>query len=348
MDNISAGLQRIAFDTRSVSAARKADYWIDKVEAFFDVERLGEATPARSFDATLTLVQCNDLIFGEVTAAPQLYSRNRKRLILDQLDHFIVQVFLEGGGPIDGGEVVRPGDMIVIDMGRPHTRDSWLHHHLSFVIPRDRDPELTRLLDRMHERRLPRDHPLVRLITAQMTLLWRYQFDMNLTQMGLAIDSSLALFKTALGDDASLAPYLDETEASPAFAHALRAFIEANLHREVSPTELCAKFNVSRAQLYRMFAENGGVRRYIQDRRLRSAYRMLATGGERLSVMNVAGQTGFRSESHFARAFKARFGATPSETRRDGARPLEPVEGDRALLDGWLRTLQSGPGALSL
>lgn len=332
-------MYRVSFDTQEVQTTERLDYWVDKIEAFFDIEKPAPETIRLGFEGSLSLLQCSDIIFGEVHSQGQLYTRDRKRLILDGLDHFILQIFLEGGGPIDEGPVIQPGDMLIIDMGRAHARDSWPHRTLSFVIPRDRDPELTALLDRMHEKRLPASHPFVRMIFSQMSQLWELQGDMSLAQMSTAMDSTLEFFKSVVTSDQTLDIEGRSALASPALAHSIRCYIDANLGDDLGAEALCQRFRISRAQLYRIFADHGGVMRYVQQRRLVRSYRGLSQSGLDQSVFGIAAALGFKSESHFTRVFKAEFGQTPSEVKRDGLLRSADQEGSRTLVDAWLRDL---------
>ncbi|MEE2929174.1 MAG: hypothetical protein VX599_00510, partial [Pseudomonadota bacterium] len=60
----------------------------------------------------------------------------------------------------------------------------------------------------------------------------------------------------------------------------IRKYIESHLgDQTLLPAQICNLFNLSRATLYRMFEDDGGVRRFIQDRRLHSAIWDLAEGG---------------------------------------------------------------------
>ena len=77
----------------------------------------------------------------------------------------------------------------------------------------------------------------------------------------------------------------------------------------------------------------------IQHRRLQRAYRNLVNRGPEHTIISVASTLGFKSESHFARAFRAEFGRTPTDVRRDAALKAQPREGDRFLVDAWLKSL---------
>jgi len=99
----------------------------------------------------------------------------------------------------------------------------------------------------------------------------------------------------------------------------VRKYIETHLEDpNLGPLQICHLFNMSRATLYRMFEADGGVRRFIQDRRLFSAIWDLATGGIRRGRLSrVAEKWGFSSDANFNRAAKAAFGMPPGAFFRD-------------------------------
>lgn len=102
------------------------------------------------------------------------------------------------------------------------------------------------------------------------------------------------------------------------------AFVEQNIHRpELSPSVISRRFNVSRSHLYRAFACDGGVAKFLRDTRLDAAARELArTGDSAVSIAELAHRLGFSSGNQFLRAFRNRFGITPSQ-----AREKEPAPG---------------------
>ncbi len=101
----------------------------------------------------------------------------------------------------------------------------------------------------------------------------------------------------------------------------IRDYIEDNLgDLSLLPAQICNSFNLSRATLYRMFEADGGVRRYIQDRRLYSAVWDLAEGGiHRGRLTEVAEKWGFSSNANFNRAVKLAFGLPPGALFRPPA-----------------------------
>uniref|UniRef100_UPI0013C4523A helix-turn-helix domain-containing protein n=1 Tax=Pseudomonas aeruginosa TaxID=287 RepID=UPI0013C4523A len=99
---------------------------------------------------------------------------------------------------------------------------------------------------------------------------------------------------------------------------AAKQYIQQHLDEPALSCErVAAATGVSSRHLARLFAQEGSSPgRYLQERRLERARQLLASPqGRRLDVAEVAYRHGFSSQAHFARAFKARYGMTPSEAR---------------------------------
>jgi AraC-like DNA-binding protein len=79
---------------------------------------------------------------------------------------------------------------------------------------------------------------------------------------------------------------------------------------------LCEYLQVSKASLYRLFLERTGQgpRAFAQSWRLQWAHEQLRTS--RMSIKSVAYELGYRHPPDFTRAFKHRFGVTPSSICR--------------------------------
>lgn len=133
---------------------------------------------------------------------------------------------------------------------------------------------------------------------------------------------------------------LEEESAGPVLRRAqflaIRRHIETHLSDvEFQPDRIYSYFGVSRSTLYRMFLPFGGVRRYIQDRRMQRAVIDLATHPyHRGAIREAADRWGFSSESNFGRAVRDTFGVSPSEfaNLKDRLEPTSPVP---LLLGAW-------------
>jgi AraC-like DNA-binding protein len=104
---------------------------------------------------------------------------------------------------------------------------------------------------------------------------------------------------------------------------AMRRYLEARLgDPALGVASLRAAFGASRATIYRDFAEDGGVARFIIRRRLEHAFRELASGPrERGRVRRMAERWGFACPYHFSRAFRKQFDRWPGEVCGAGLPP---------------------------
>lgn len=130
-----------------------------------------------------------------------------------------------------------------------------------------------------------------------------------------------------------------------ATGQAIRDHIERNLASpSLAPNSLARQFRLSRAQLYRLFAGEGGIAAYIQARRLARCLRVLTDPAEgRRGIGEIALGLGFGSEAHFSRAFRRAFGISPSEARAQG-RIAAPARAGSFISD-WIRELDRLAGA---
>lgn len=93
----------------------------------------------------------------------------------------------------------------------------------------------------------------------------------------------------------------------------ITTYIELNLGaKELSASRIVAQFGVSRATLYRLFEDAGGVRTYICDRRLfRALYEIASTPYSRGQIQRASDSWGFSSGTHFNRAVRRWLSAAP-------------------------------------
>jgi AraC-like DNA-binding protein len=95
-------------------------------------------------------------------------------------------------------------------------------------------------------------------------------------------------------------------------------YIRANLDQPLRLSDLEARSHYSRRALQYAFREqlNTTPKQWIQEQRLTLAMEALQRKGERLSIKTVALRCGYPQVSQFSKAFKARFGISPSQIQR--------------------------------
>jgi AraC-like DNA-binding protein len=118
---------------------------------------------------------------------------------------------------------------------------------------------------------------------------------------------------------------------APVLRERLRHVVRQNMASpDFGPEALRQLAAMSRSKLYRIFEGTGGVARFIQDERLGVARQRLADIDDRTSIRTLAGEVGFLEHSTFSRAFKLRYGSSPTEFREMASahHPLH-ARGDR-------------------
>ena len=112
-----------------------------------------------------------------------------------------------------------------------------------------------------------------------------------------------------------IAESVSETALPSSMVEALDAYIRENCADEISNTEIGAIFGYHPFYVSRVLKEKKGItlRQYIISYRLKAAKRMLEH--TKMSMSEIAEETGFTDASYFTKTFRQAFGVTPKEWR---------------------------------
>ncbi len=120
---------------------------------------------------------------------------------------------------------------------------------------------------------------------------------------------------------------LGSNQSSVRAAHLARAeqFIREKLKDPaLSPQMVADGCGISLRYLQRLFHETDqSIITYIRERRLKRSDEDLRSSMARVSIAEIAYRWGFADQSHFSKHYKAYFGRTPSETRKEAARFIQ-------------------------
>lgn len=247
----------------------------------------------------------------------QRYHRERHVVAHCRLDHYLLKVVTSGmaRGDVHGMDASASiGDVCIFDLAQTPMRDAEAGECLSVALPR-------RLLEKaagasLHGTVLQANWPMTPLISAYVRGLCALTAQLPDEQAVAAQEAVVTLLLAALkahGDG-------EAAEATPqvtGLRQRIVDFIARNIYvMELSPEFLCRRFHVSRAHLYRAFAQDGGVAKVLRDARLDAAYGELTqTAHAPRSITEIAYRLGFSSSNQLLRSFRSRFGVTPSEAR---------------------------------
>ena len=303
--------------------------WSHRVGVMFET-RFAEAQP---FSISLRNSHLGGMIVSEMRTSPFHFARSPSKLRSDMLDHFMLRLDLVGP----------QSRLSLIDFGQALDYAPLATHNICIILPRETMTDAVSGAEYLHGVEL--GGPGVELLKGYVRLL-NEQAPYLLTSQ--ADGAAKALMELMAGTLSQTAEGQERGRSAVTLAATQRAqaYITARLGDPgLRPDQMARDLGLSRSALYRLFEPMGGVASVVLERRLERAYRLLSDPRETRLVSSIAHALGFGSESHFARAFRQRFGHTPSEvrmgaramaTRQDGPAPLTLTERPFA---AWLNAL---------
>lgn len=342
---MSTPIQRSHFSTRQLRPDQRVGAWKESIAALFDISLAPQATPL-DFNATVnSFLINNQIILAHCETQAQRFERSPLKVARDNLDYYLIQTCMSGSQVMRVGKRdvhYQQGDLMVIDLAEQHDAITSDFSQLTLVLPRQLLAPHLKDPDSQEGRVLRPDQGLTRLAINHMQNLYTTLGAFSVSEALQVIEPTVLLMASALNGSAATV----ENGGAGICASLLTAAkikIEKHLHEELSVDSLCALLGHSRSTLYRLFEPLGGVRAYIQDRRMRRSAAMLMADTEgKLRICDIAWRWGFASEAHYSRTFRQRYGYSPREARLSGAALQEqapgvsPVEvGDRDY-EHWL------------
>jgi AraC-like DNA-binding protein len=309
------------FSTIGLDARRKLEYWNDTACTSF-TPIVSDPVDPRSFTGCLTRTLIGDIRVAEVYSDPQLVRHSRSHVARSRIAMFFVHMQLEGESISrqDGREArLGPGDFTLCDTTRPYEiafdgpnrmfvlgiPDTLMRRHIAcpesvVAIPMSGSQGVSGLLSNF------------------LRGFWREcRENLDPIVAPRLTHAILDLMASAY----TLLPQSQPDRSSLATAHRIRIvnFIEAHLgDPDLTPMRVAQACKMTPRYLHHLFShESETVARYILRRRLEECSRALTVPSQRgRTVTAIAFDYGFNSPTHFGRVFRARYGLTPREYRR--------------------------------
>ena len=310
------GLVFTQFDSAALAPAERFDGWQHRLTDAFRLSLPDKAAPAQ-LQARTSVWMLDGLMFSPRTCGAHILTRGAHAVRTTHLDHYKLHVRAGAGesrvSALDTRRLLQRGEFVITDMARPERVEVDAGATLAVFVPRD-------ALDAL----LP--HPLdlhgvvptgacAGMLVDHLVELARQMPHMRAQEVAGARLAALHLLAASLAPVAAMLAV-----ARPAVEDALRRqvcrYIESHLGEEaLDPQALCGRFRVSRSMLYRLFEPLGGVANHIRERRLARVHTVLASAPRGQSVARIAENHGFKSATHFSRAFREQFGYRPRDVR---------------------------------
>jgi len=318
----------IVFDLSLVERRERFSFWHD-VGSLVHRPVYERYEQPSSLMVRAQLQSMGETMIGQMMSTPQYFERTATMIRRDHVDSFML-VLMESGSMQWAGEQnqyhVKAGDLFLLN-NHESFRCEWSEHQqLYAVLPRS-------LLtapgwSEPHTALLHAGDPRADLMRQHLLSLWQMLStglrppspQPNLGQ-GLAL--GLASLTRIYFCEPGRAQGTDLDNHHHSLISTIQQWLDSNLYRsDLDAASIAAAFHLSRSTLYELFRPWGGIRTYLQARRLEMAREMLDSADSSLSISQLAIRLGFRSVSSFSRAFSDRWGLSPKQARQQaGGRP---------------------------
>lgn len=259
----------------------------------------------------------------DVRSGPQLIYRSFEEILSGGEDAFAFMAVDQttwGVGSKFGTveSSVSSGDILAVDFSKPSFANCSRLNTQVLFLPRAILNEGLPDIESVHLNILHRQHPLTRFVFRHIKSLHEEAAHMTIQDSEALLEPTAALLIAALEatpDNLARA----ETIIDRNYLLEIRRLIDHNLFDpQLNATFIANQLGLSRSKLYRLTEPLGSLKHFINQRRMRYAFRLLASGHLRTSILQLSEQLGFGSESSFRRNFKSIFGMTPKEVRSLG------------------------------
>ncbi len=313
--------------------------WIAALAPIFQATLSGG--PTLSGRIALESYHLGELIVGEVFAPAQILERTPRMVAQQGLDLLLLQFYHSGTSRVEvpwGETDVGPNRCIVFDLAQPVTVVAEPVHATNILLPRALVAGTVPQIDALHGHAF--DYATDRVGRLFFTCVRELVDGAEALEVHQLPHVSRAV--AILGSACLRGQSVERQPGEVQLSIAIRQYIERELGSAALDAEtLCAQFGLSRATLYRQFTSEGGVQRFIRERRLLRAMKMLTRTGSagRPRISAVAYAIGFSDEKTFSRAFKRRFGFLPRETEAGSSVWGQTGDDAGPNLQSWLREL---------
>ncbi len=309
---MSHPIPELVFTTADVAPDDRLAYWA-ACAAEYEIRQLPGGRP-QDFHATTQAWLLSDLILSHGDVSAGTFVRSPERLRADGVDACNLTLLTRGswsatfaGRPVTIGA----GQFASLDCTQPSAAEvSDDNRYINLSVARSALLSSVPRLPDFHGRVL--DGPAGYLLADHLIALTRFLPGLAADQIPLVRQATLLLIAAAFKD----LPNVRLEEGVGGLRHDARRYIERHLSEpHLTPDRIRQDLDVRRTALYEAFAPLGGVRAYVQRRRLEVVRALLMLPVERRTIGELAGSFGFASPSHFTKAFRVAFGQSPTAVR---------------------------------
>jgi AraC family transcriptional regulator, positive regulator of tynA and feaB len=310
--------------TEDCEPAKAYDYFQAAVREGFLPWRAKQVGDAR-FSARIEALHVDRAFIGKINIVETISVRTEAEVSASEGEYFYASFNLAGSMTVEQGTLVnttRPGDLVIFDSTRPtqvSSRPSQGRTHssaIALMIPKssfscfDAEAHFTNA-------RIPREALLPPLANA-LALLANRLVSAPGPELAALYEACVDLLPVAAGAFDEDTPAFDFRPANESLREVLCLIQSCLGDAQLSARFAADSLGLSERYIHKLFAGRGTTfGGYVTEQRLSRVRGDLTTDDNRFKpIANIAYRWGFNDLSTFNRAFRKRFGCTPSAVRK--------------------------------
>lgn len=317
-------MQTFFFDAADLPGDERLrkERWVDSLSSGY-VRLRADAKPDVPFSGQLKIIQLEHTAIGCITGTVQTIARTKTEIAAENTDNVVLLLNTSNDEMLveqkDKSIVCTRGEAVLIEQCEPSLIAAGTHQACNFVAVQMPRQYLRRHTRRIEDRFLTSmSGPALDLARAYVDTLLDHSSSLQKDFVRIAPGHMAELIAAAVTPESMR----EDGQASSARAlvrlRAIKGDIRDNIGaRDLSIAVVAARHRVNPRYVQRLFeAEGATFSEFVLTERLTRVYQSLAdTRYQHLKVSEIAYSAGFSDLSYFNRAFRRRFGKTPSDAR---------------------------------
>jgi AraC-like DNA-binding protein len=313
---------KLLFDSMAVAPGQRAAHWVEAVAKTYYPLDVRFRRPD-TFEGRLALWDFGECSLSRNISDAQQYTRHRHHLADKTEEYYLVTFphtsaihFSQAGASV----VCKPGQLILERSYEPYEFTQELPNDLkSLKVPARMLRGYIRSPDRFCAIQFDASAGIGGLLVNFLDLI-PSQLDQLVPQAGLVLGRQVAelLALTLSCDNRTLTAGM--TSVRDAHLARIESFVRSHLGEpDLNPERIANASGISVRYLHQLFRDTDQtLGEWIRRQRLLAAHEALSDGRNKRTIAEVAFRCGFNDQAQFSRSFKAEFGHTPSELKRQG------------------------------
>lgn len=292
-----------------------------------------ELEPDKEFVGRIESVTLEKGTVGRVRMSPVVAARTNSNVANSSADCVYGNFVLSGELIVEQrgiSKVAKQGDIILYDSSVPtllRERHDILYQDVPFMIPKKILP--VKDLEEAFGNVVVPPHDLGRLLWSNLAFLSQNMLSLSRDELNGLFNACVALIPAAVGSKDGER----EIKKTHEVLQEMLDFVDRQIATaNLSPKAAADRLGISVRYVHKLFAAEGMTfRSYVALRRLEQISKELISPCRKQPISVLAYRWGFSDLSTFSRAFKLRYGVTPSQFRACGGRGLLRRAADRAI-----------------